>query len=512
METFRPLRASAVPLGATTSPAALTLLRAGDEPDGAGRADESRRALLTAVVVPLVLVVAAGGLMLTHSLVLTALALVGALSFVVVATMPVRVSLLLVALVPITSGLKRGFPVPGLRMSELLIVAGAATVLALPIQRRPRWSGLEWAVLTFIAAGVVLPLFDLVVLQRVTPSVANLQVLAGPVQFFLLYRVCADALRSPSAQRVATRVLLLSSLPVALLAVAENYGPEAIHTWLVSITGSTAYTTNGYTAVMRASSVFPMWLALAGYLLVPLVLAMSLFLAGDRSVLPTWALVAVLLVDVLAMIASLTATTVMALVAAALYLGWRHGKLVQIGSLLTMGAGAGWALFGQVILERVSAQTVSATTETVGPSWLPQTIGYRLAIWQEQYLPALRQYAATGYGPDTPPGVAWEHTESGYLTLLLRGGLPYLFAAAALITVVVIRSRRESKAGEDTFRVALCDTAAVLALLQVPINLVFPYLTNSGMPQAMWVVWGMVAASDLPGKVTVRIRRNIAVE
>jgi hypothetical protein len=499
METYRPLRALTLPTGAATTPAVARLAGGAGSPSS-GRVDEARRRVLHWAAVPLLLASAVAPMVLGRSPALAALAVLGVAALIVLATMPVRLALLIVTLVPITSGLRRGLPVPGLRLSELLIGVAAVGVLLLPMQRRPRWTPLDWAIVTFALTGAVIPLIDLFIYAGRYPGVGDLQTVMGPLQFLLLYRVTADALRSAPAQRLAQRLLLLASLPVSALAVAEAIGPPFLHQTLVGLTATTAFNTRGYTAVPRAASVFPIWLALAGYLLVVVLLALSLVLGRTKDVLPRWGLVTVILLGVLAIVASLSLTAIAVVIVGGVHLGWKHGQLTRTLVLLGVAGLITVAVFGSLITQRVDAQAQPETrTRSAGPAWLPQTLAYRVEIWKEQYLGVVIKYAATGYGTGYPPEVSWGHTESGYFTLLLRGGVPYLSAAAVLLYAVAHRSRRELEIEPQPSGRALLYAAQTLVLVQIPLNLTFPYLTASGMPQALWIVFGLVGARELAG-------------
>lgn len=406
---------------------------------------------------------------------------------------PAATGVALAALVPITSGLRRGLPVPGLRLSEALIIVGAVIVLLRvpPTHAARKWTSLDWAVAAYSLCGPAIEVGDVLASGR-TLSSDSLQTIAGPLQFLLLYRVIAVSLTRASDARNAQRALLVASIPVSLLAVAESLGPAEIHDTLISWTGTMAFNTNGYTPVPRAASVFPIWLSLAGYLLVPLLLAVALLLSGTRTVLPRSALGAVIACAFAALVASLTITIVAAAVTGSLLLGWRYRRLFRIVVAACVVGAAAAVPFGSLLMQRASAQQ-HVSTQTGNP-YVPQTITYRIQIWQEQYLPALHGHWASGYGPEYPPGITWAHTESGYITFLMRGGLPYLAAAAVMLWLTVSSARNGAYSALTPERRALCEAVMALAMLQPLINLTYPYLTDGGLPQPMWVVVGLLAA------------------
>ena len=450
---------------------------------------------LTAFPVMVALALAPAALGRPGVLGLVAVAAVVLLHFI--AYSPHRVGLAVVALVPITAGLARGFAVPGLRLSELVIVLGALGLLALPTNLRPRWSGLDGLVLLYVAAATLLPLLDLFLVSGRPLDGVAVQTLLGPVQFGLLYFVVSTCFRTDRAAVLAQRALLVGSLGVSSLGIAEALGPPSVHAFLIGLTGTTAFNTPGYTSVLRAASVFPVWLALAGYLLVVLVLGTALLLVGDREVLPRWALLLVLAAGLMALAATLTATVTLVFAVAALYLGWRHRKLGLVLIMIGVTAVLTQFAFGGLIAQRAQEQGVSTAVYRVGPSWLPETLAYRVQVWQDQYAASLTSYAATGYGPGFPPGVDWSHTESGYITMLLRGGVPYLVVTAVLLAGLVRRGRREAAVAPSRSRSALCEAAVVLAVIQVPINLTFPYFTATGLAQPAWIVWGLLAGQEI---------------
>lgn len=454
----------------------------------------SRSRLLGFLCVPVIALLALAPAAVGRSPLLGFAGMALAVALVLLARNPVWIGLCVVALVPITSGLARGLVVPGLRVSEALIVLGAMCLLGLPTQLRRRWTGLDLTVLGYVALATLLPLADLFLVSGRPLDDVAIQTLFGPVQFGLLYFVASTCFRTERASVSALRALLLCSLPVAAIGILEALGPPAVHDSLIRLSGTTAFNTVGYASVTRAASVFPVWLALAGYLLVVLTLASSLLIRGDTAVLPRWCLLVVVASGVLALVATLTITIAVTYALVSVYLGWRHHRLKLVVAVLALAAAAAQLLFGTLLAQRATAQSVAAYTSRTGPSWLPQTLGYRVAVWQDQYLPALLRYGSSGYGPGFPPEVDWSHTESGYITLLLRGGVPYVAVTVVLLAAIVRTARQQTWAAATPARAALCETAALVAVLQIPINLTFPYFTASGLPQPAWIVWGLLAA------------------
>jgi len=426
-----------------------------------------------------------------------AAALVGAAAMIYLARHPITLCLVAVAVVPVTSGLARGFPIPGFRVSELLIAFGAVVVLLIQAPRMPgpRWTAVDRLALLYCFGALTFGVVDLMI-HQVTLDSEGIQAMVGPIQFFLIYRTLAAGLITHRARVLALRWLLIASVPVSLLAIAQQAVGQRVTDLLVSATGTTVFNTPGFDPVFRATSVFPIWHALGGYLLVIVLLSVGLLLVQDREVLPIWGHAVVLVLGGAAMVLALTSTVVMGAVLGVAILGWRTGRLRQVLTWMAISAGTAVVVFYPLIASRVAEQSL-ATDQTPGDgtSLLPQTLQYRLGVWTDQYLPALNGSWLTGYGPAQPPGIDWHHTESGFITILLRGGLPYLMITVALIVVVAAYSLSRARTASTAAERGLASTILALAVVFPLINFFFPYITASGLPQPMWVLWGVLAAS-----------------
>lgn len=393
---------------------------------------------------------------------------------------PQLTALLAVALVPATSGLERGFPVPGLRLSELLTVAFAAAVLLPGRRSAPRWRALDWLALLYVVATAGLG-YAGALRHDIALDAAAIGTLVGPVQFLLLYRCVAVGLVTEHGRVRALRALIGPVVPVALLAVAQRFGPSRVNDLLTDVTGSTAYDENVLYFVPRVTSAFPHWHVLGGYLMIVALLLVALLSSTRQRVAPPPVLWATLALATGALLLTLTAAVALGLLAGTLLLlrtARRPGR-----SLLVLGGGgalalaAGWPL----IAGRVSDQLTGA-----GDTWVPETLSTRMEIWTEQYAPVLADRLLLGYGPTLPPEVVWRYTESLYVSLLLRGGVLLLLVHTALFAVAVLTLRpRPGDPGSAT-DAARALRAATIVL--VPLHAVFPYFVTTGLPHVWWVL------------------------
>lgn len=411
---------------------------------------------------------------------------------------PVLVAAVAAGVVPATSGVARGLPIPGLRVSEVLVFGAAWVVLVLHSRNLPvsRWRAFDYLALAFTSATAAFAVINAAA-GRWEPDYEGVQLSLGMLQFLLLYRVVVVGLWHSRARELGLRLLLAMSIPVSILAVLQQVFPDPFQSVAVAITQTSVFDTPGFDPVNRATSVFHIWHALAGYLLVVLFISIALILAGDRRVVRRPTLVLITALAVASVVATLTFTSFIGLALGTLILAWRFGRLGRVLALGTVAALAAAAAFWPLLAERLDEQSVGTTVEQPIP-FLPETLQYRIAVWIEQYAPAFPDSYAIGLGPTLPATVSWEHTESAYLTVMLRGGVVFLLLLVLLqVGAALLGWAAHARADRASDR-AIGAAAGTLAIVLIPMNAVFPYITNGGLAQPAWVLWGL-AASILVG-------------
>lgn len=423
--------------------------------------------------------------------------LVGAAYVLLVVTRPTVGVFVLIAAVPFTSGLRRGFPVPGLRLSEVLtVVTGGLLLMSMHRRQAVRWRAVDWWLAAY-AVGTPLIGLTAAAIEGRTGQL-NFNALIGPLQFLLLYRAVISGARDQQARRTGLRLVFGGSVVVSGLAVLQQLDVPGIRDFIAYITGGTVFETWSYDKFPRATGVFPHWHPLAGYLLIVILLLFAFLLDPEQDVVPRPVLGVVLGVDMLALVCSVTLTIFFAAAAGALLLGVWYRQLGRILGLLATGAAVSLLLFSSLLSARLESQYSGSSSGAV-----PQTIGYRFEVWQDQYLPAMAGHWILGYGTGEIPGVAWLHTENLYLTLLMRGGVLLLLIYAGLMLALAQRSARLLDVPEPERRAVVRVLLAVVIIL-VPINGIFPYLTASGMPQLFWLLPALAFAPWPAGHVYAR--------
>ena len=403
---------------------------------------------------------------------------------------------LLAGLVPITSGLRSGFPVPGFRLSEVLIGALSMAILLPATSRQTlRWRTLDWFLLAYVVVAAGGGAYSLTT-DGVALSGGIIGTLLGPLQFLLLYRAIAVSLPRRRQRNTALRLFLLGSIPVSLIALAQQLRVSGINAFVSNITGSTVFNGYSYGLFARATGPFDHWTPLAGYLLVIILLTISLLLHNVEGVLSRRALLFLLGMDALGLLLSAELSAMVALVITGVALGLWSGRLqflLRWGLLVVLLLAGS---FGSYLQKRLSTEFYSSAGS--GRSALvPQTLQFRWNIWTQQYVPAIRAHLLFGYGPVLPNSIVWQYTESQYVTFLMWGGIPLLIAFIAMMWALFARARKMARAvGDDTARWAMARAVALLVVATYVIDSVYPYMTSAGLPQALWVLVGIMVATE----------------
>lgn len=408
---------------------------------------------------------------------------------------------LLATLAAATSGLARGVPIPGIRFSEALI-GGVGVILLVSARRFVRWSAVDWLALLYAVATLVIGSWDL--LHQGQPfSLGAIENLAGPFQFLLLYRATVVTARTPRRRRLALRLMLYGSVPVALLSIGQQLNFPGVRSLLVSLTHNNVYAAG--TATARVTGPFPLWHNLGGYLLMLLLAVIAVQVRRVDGVLPRRAMLVIAALDMAALVETLDLAPLIALVAGAIIIGvWLGGlrHILRVLGAVAVVVALGFLVFGG----RLDARFASEFSRSPGSqrsTVMPQTVQYRINLWSDELLPLLKGHLATGYGPNLPSQLQnFPYTESQYINLLYRGGVVLLVIWAILFVAMGmagLRATRDADPLQKALGVAVATAIIVLAFMQV----LEAYFVDDGTPQVLWMLLGLLAFHEAPTGRTV---------
>jgi len=416
-------------------------------------------------------------------------ALAGLALVVAVLVRPVIGGLVLVGAVPILSGMAPGFPVAHLRVSELLVgVVGATVLISARRSDAVPWSGLDWLLLAYGAGWAVFGTVDAITLDQHL-SITDWGTVFGQLQFFLIYRAVRTSLRTHAERRLAVAVLLIGTLPVALLAVLQQLKVGPVVHFLTTATGGVYGPTSVGTST-RATGPFDNWAVLAGYLLPLLLVLCTLTLSGQigRYRRAAWIIGVVALTGLL-LTEELSAIILLSIGTVVLFIQYGRGRRALRFAAVAVVIGA---LVAAPFLASRLNQEFSSSAGSGRHAGVPQTLDYRWNVWTTQYIPAIEARPLSGYGVDLPASIQWPYPESQYISFLMEGGLPLLALFAGLAWVMFKRSR-EAARSKDPFDQALGRALAVTVVAMVVMNFIWPFLSNAGLPQILWCLLAIAA-------------------
>ncbi|MGH9092880.1 MAG: O-antigen ligase family protein, partial [Acidimicrobiales bacterium] len=453
------------------------------------------RPLLLGVAVG-VLALAAGSLAPVH--LPDAVALVAAAALVAAVLLrPMVGVLLLVGLVPVTSGLATGFPVPHVRLSEAVIGLVGVTLMA-SVRRRDAvpWQALDWALLAY---GLCWLAFAVVADRSLGEHLGITQwgTVLGQLQFLVVYRAVRVGVRTPSERRLAVGTLVLASAAAAVLGLLQEVRAPGVARFVTTITGgiATGSVAGATSHASRATGPFDNWAALAGYLL-PIVLVLVACGFARIPVRHRRLFVAAGVLALAALFVTDEQSAILCLLVGVVVLARQYGATRHLGRWVAAVAVVVAAVAGPLLVTRLGRE-LSASAGTGRVAWVPQTVSFRWTVWVHQYLPAIGARPLSGYGVVLPSSVHWPFPESQYVSFLMEGGLPMLAAFAVLAWAMLDGARRASRSA-DPLTVALGRALTVAVVSMLVMDAMWPFLSNGGMPQVLWALMALAVPGAVP--------------
>lgn len=453
--------------------------------------------LLAVAVVAMVVVAAGAGL---SPLIGAGLVVAIALAFAVALNETLGL-VLLAALVPATAGMAKGVPLPGVRLSQA-VAGGVGVILLLSARRVVRWTVLDWLALLYAMATLVLGGWDQLHGSKHF-GLGQIELLLGPFQFLLLYRATALTAHTAERRRLVLRIVLWASVPVALLAIGQQFNFPGIRSLLVSLTHNNVYAP-GQTA--RVTGPFPLWHSLAAYEFMVLLTIAALLIRRVPGVLSRSVLIAIAVVNAVALLETLSIAPIAGVIVGTAIIGIWHRGLGRVMVALIGVLVIGLLVFGGRVNARYSSEFNQAPGEARS-AVVPQTVQYRYDLWTNQLLPLLKGHEITGYGPDLPAQLQnFPFTESLYINLLYKGGAILLVIWIALFTAMALAAVKSSR-DRDPLQQALGAALVAAIVCLIFMQALEADFTDDGMPQVLWMLLGLLAFREVAATaVTGRVR------
>lgn len=423
--------------------------------------------------------------------------IVGVAVVVAVLLRPVIGAILLVAVVPATSGFAPGFPVSHVRLSEAVIgLVGVTLIASVRRSEAVPWETLDWALLGY---GLVWAAFAVIAARQLHEhlTITDWGTAIGQLQFLLIYRAVRCAVRSTHERRLALSALMIASLPVAALAILQEVRAPGVQALINHLTGGlTAGTApTGAGTVARVTGPFVNWAALAGYLLPIVLVVVALALSKADLRRARW-FGAVGIASAVAMVLTLEQSAIACALVGVFVLLRRYdrtGRATRIYLVCVLGV---IAVASPVLVGRFSHELAS-TPGTGRISWVPQTLSFRWSIWTKQYFPAIGARPLTGYGMQYPNTISWTAPESQYVSFLMEGGAVMLIAFS-ILAWAMLRRTWDAARGADALDQALGYALTIGVVSMLVMSLMWPFLSNGGMPQVLWALIALLLPARRP--------------
>lgn len=415
---------------------------------------------------------------------------------VLVVPRPVLIVYGLALLMPLTGGLARGAVVPILRLGQAVIVfAFILFLLARPgPQGKGRLTAIDLAFVLFFLAEAVFPVLalyyrgehlDLNDTHNIY-GVSPLQTLLGPLLYYLLYRIVVATISSERQIKVALELSFIASIIVSAIGILEKVVPP-IRTFI-----ETYYPPVGSTnSLGRVSSTLDFYSGLGAYLAFTIIVALTCYAAGKRLGIHPPLLVATILLGSIALLLTGTfaAWIGLAVGVAAVFILIR--RLPKMAFFILFGIVLAAVLFQPFFSARFDQQLGAGAAQGV----VPQSLAFRIQLWQQLFLPAIGQHLLLGSGPAPAVLNYWSTEESQYLYFLLRGGLIFFFSYLLLIGVAMAACWREMKSKSSDASHSVAIALLVILLVLNVMNVSGQYFTYVGGTQTLWMLLAIVLAS-----------------
>ena len=404
-------------------------------------------------------------------------------------TKPMINAYVVIVAIVLTSGMARGALIPALIPNEL-VLAGV-TALCLPYILTARLRAGQASVEVLVASGVLIagtiaiPLLAFWI-RGLPVEPHELFTLLAPCQYLLLFIIFKYLPRTERDRRQIIWLMLFMSCFVAIVGLLQALGIGIVQDTLARWYPSGQL--NVASQFGRITSLLAAWNALGTFMMVNLLLARA-YLLPEVQVRNRRALYLMMALLFVCMVASGSYASIIGLVLGLLIIE-SYDKRRRFKRLL---AAAVIAVLAYVILQPLISERFAYQSR--GESVVPETLSFRFEIWNDVFLPLLRDHWLWGVRPSIPLDSDWQWAESQYLLLVYRGGVFALVGHLAWVGMILIWLRRViTRSTGGAHAAAIAGSTALIALSVMAFtNEVF---TFSGVNDFIWILWGVAANSD----------------
>jgi O-antigen ligase len=416
----------------------------------------------------------------------------GILIFVSSLSRPIILCYVVISATILTSGIERGRLIPILTINEisLLVTATITLLTVLAVKRRKivisRYFVAAFAVL--IGGTVIIPVL-IYRLQDIQLNMSNAFKMFSSIQYFLLFLVFSIIPKNEVDRRKIVWFMLIFGMIVAVVGLLQGLGIGFVTGLLNNL-----YTSSHLSMAARAgrvTSLLGSWNTLGIFMMTIIFICWAVLFETDRLA-ERLLIVGILMLSVFCLIASGSYAGVIGLVIGLFLLEMFSQRRARSMPVLVIG------LIGVILaivllypfLQPLVEKRLTYQFRLGG--FVPQTLLYRIYVWQEIFLPAIRQRFPWPVAPTIPSYFAWQFEESQYLMLLFRTGLAGFIGYLTWIGITIgwlIWSFRRSQG----FDKAIASVALTLVIVLVIAGLTNEVFSFAGTIDYLWIMLALVA-------------------
>ncbi len=413
---------------------------------------------------------------------------------------PILIVYGLTIIMPLTGGFARGSFVPLLRLGQALLVL--AFVFFLIARRSPqgkaRLTIIDLAFAFFFLAEAVFPVLALYYRgihldlndTHVVDGATPLQTLLGPLQYYLLYRIVVATISSDRQIKRVLELIFIASILVSVIGILEKVIPS------FRILVETYYPPVKFSYLVpevevRIGSTLAFYSGLGAYLAFIIIAALACYASGKRVGIHPLLLIATILLGSIALVLTGTFAAWIGLAVGAVAVFLLMRRVPKLVIFVLFGIGLAAILFQSFLSARLNQQLGTGAAQGV----VPQSLAFRIQLWQDFFLPSIGQHLLFGAGPAPAVLNIWPAEESQYLLLLLRGGLTYFLSYFFLIGAAVVLCWRKIKSKERDTSYAVAISLLVMMVVMSVMNVSGEYFTYVGGTQIWWMLLAILVAN-----------------
>lgn len=438
------------------------------------------------------LIVVVGGITIFNPV----LGIMGALVFflwVLVASRPILIVYGLTLMYPLTAGLSRGAVLPILRVAQAFLLLGFILfLLAKPGPLgKSRLTFIDLAFVFLLLTEAIFPILALYY-RGETINLSNgnniygdspLQVMLGPVQYYLLYRIIVATITSEEQIVMIVKLSFVTSIMVSIIGILERIVTS------VRVFIQTYYPTiiQGPTTPideLRITSTLGHFSGLASYLVFTLILVLACYTVGKQMKISLLLLAATTMFDSVALLLTGTFSGWIGMAVGIVILLILIRRIPKLFILSLIGIILAAFIFQSFLSTRLNAELGAGNAQGL----VPQSFAYRIQLWQNLFLPAIGQNFVFGAGPAPAVLNYFSSEDSQYLYLLLRGGIFYFFSYLLLNGAGINNCWKQIKSKHRDASYPIAIALCVIFIVINVMNVSGEYFTYAGGTQTLWTV------------------------